>query len=290
MISVVIPAYNEEAAISDVVGQVASALEAAKYDPFEIVVVNDASNDKTAALASEAGARVISNLQNSGYGRSIKRGINAANYDTIVILDADGTYPSEDIPKLIELYGEGYDMIVGARQGAVYRESWYKFPLRIVLGKLVEFVCGRHIPDVNSGLRVFSKETITPVLTRLSNTFSFTTSLTLAYVISGKYVRYEKIEYRERIGESKVRLVQDSLRTMQFITQAILFHNPIKLFLLFSIFSLLLGVVFLIAGLTGASALGVEVFGIAVLLSLVLFGLGLVCDSFRQHFLQKTEE
>ena len=123
-------------------------------------------------------------------------------------------------------------MVVGARTGKYYRESIMKSLLRIILKFLVEFTAGRSIPDINSGLRVFSKKTITNYLQHLCNTFSFTTSLTLAYMMTGKFVEYIPIEYGKRMGVSKVRLFRESLRTLQYITQSIIYYNPLKLFIL----------------------------------------------------------
>ncbi len=144
------------------------------------------------------------------------------------------TYPFTEVPKLLEEYHKGFDMVVGARTGEHYRESNLKSPLRKILKFLVEFTAGRKVPDVNSGLRVFSKTTIIAYLNHLCDTFSFTTSMTLAYMMTGKFVKYIPIPYDKREGKSKVRLFRDSLRTLQYILQAINYYNPIKIFLSFA--------------------------------------------------------
>lgn len=234
MLSVIIPAFNEEQQIGETIRSVIAVLESVKLEPFEIIVVDDASHDRTAALAREAGARVVSHVENFGYGRSLKDGIVAANYDTIVITDADGTYPLAEMPTLFAKYRLGFDMVVGARTGEHYRESALKAPMRLILKFLVEFTAGRSIPDINSGLRVFSRQAIIPYYRHICDTFSFTTSLTLAYMMTGRSVAYIPITYHERVGESKVRLFRDSLRTLQYIVEAIVYYNPLKLFLLCS--------------------------------------------------------
>jgi glycosyltransferase involved in cell wall biosynthesis len=235
MLSVVIPAYNEEQQIAETVHAVAAVLDAAKIAPYEIIVVNDGSDDKTAPLAESAGARVVSHVQNFGYGRSIKDGIAAAKYDIIATTDADGTYPLAEIPVLLEKYHVGFDMVVGARTGEHYRESALKSPMRKLLKFLVEFTSGRSIPDINSGLRIFSRSTIMPYYRHLCDTFSFTTSATLAYMMTGRSVAYLTIPYHQRTGKSKVRLFRDSLRTLQYIVEAIVYYNPLKLFLICSL-------------------------------------------------------
>lgn len=229
MISVVIPAFNEAAAIRATIDDVKRALSILEH---EVIVVDDGSSDSTGEQAVAAGARVIRHPHNLGYGASLKTGVRAAQHDTIVITDADGTYPNGDMPKLIGEFQRGFNMVVGARSGDHYRESAVKAPLRYLLKWLVEFTTGRRIPDVNSGLRVFSKADAMPLLDDLCNTFSFTTSLTLAYLMTSRFVGYVPIDYHPRVGQTKVRLLRDSLRTLQFIVQAILQYNPLKLFIL----------------------------------------------------------
>ena len=287
MISVIIPAFNEENSIGDTVLKVLSILNQASCQPREVIVVDDGSTDNTSKVAEMAGARIIRHPHNIGYGRSLKDGIKAAAYDTIIISDADGTYPIEDIPNLIAEYQTGLDMVVGARQGKHYDESLIKTVLRYVLQLLVEFTSGRKIPDINSGLRVFSKETILPYFTRLCDTFSFTTSLTLAYMMTGKFVLYIPITYHKRVGKTKVRLFRDALRIMQFIVEAIIFYNPLKIFILFSgmlillsIFGVFISVCFhILAGYI----LGIGSF----LLAILMFGIGLLSVLLKQIMHEK---
>lgn len=231
MISVVMPALNEERSIAETVRRTGEALKSVGIDEYEIIVVDDGSADRTAELAAAGGASVIRHPANAGYGFSLKDGIRAAKHDTIVILDADRTYRPESIPELLKEYAKGFDMVVGARSGKYYRESLLKAPLRAILKLLVEFTTGRKIPDINSGLRVFSKRAVSPYLGNLCDTFSFSTSLTLAYMMANKFVSHVPVPYDKREGGTKVRLFRDSLRTIQYIVDAILFFNPIKLFL-----------------------------------------------------------
>ena len=108
-------------------------------------------------------------------------------------------------------------MVVGARTGPHYRESWSKEVLRYILKSLVEFTAGKPIPDINSGLRIFSRKVSMQFFARLCDTFSFTTGITLAYMMTMKYVVYIPVPYRKRSGESKIRLFRDTLRTLQLL-------------------------------------------------------------------------
>lgn len=282
MISVVIPALNEQDGIVSSVLNVKATLESAGLLPYEIIVVDDGSSDCTAQLARDSGAFIVSHPHNVGYGRSLKDGIQAAKFDTIVITDADGTYPIEDIPQLIEEYQKGFDMVVGARTGGHYRESMIKAPLRKILQAIVEFTATRKIPDINSGLRVFSRTTAIRYFSHLCDTFSFTTSMTLAYMMNGHFVHYVPIEYLERSGQTKVRLFRDSVRTMQYIIEAATYYNPLKVFAFFSLICLCLAGASLISALVfqlaSLFALGVG----AILLSLLMIGLGLIAVLLKQ--------
>lgn len=282
MISIVIPALNEEDAIAATIQELKTVLTQANLIPFDIVVVDDGSKDATARLAQEAGARVISHPHNVGYGKSLKDGILSACFDTIVITDADGTYPIRDIPQLVAEYQRGFDMVVGARTGKHYQESIIKTPLRRILKAIVEFTATRKIPDINSGLRVFSRGTAIPYFNHLCDTFSFTTSMTLAYMMNNRFVHYTTIEYFERSGKTKVRLFRDSLRTMQYIIEAATYYNPLKVFFYFSLVCLCFAGVSLISALlfqlVSLFALGVG----AILLSILMMGLGLLAVLLKQ--------
>ena len=275
MISVVIPAFNEAASIRATIEDVRRALSLLEH---EIIVVDDGGSDATGEHATAAGARVVRHPHNLGYGAALKTGVRTAQHDTIVITDADGTYPNGDIPKLLAEYGRGFNMVVGARSGDHYRESAVKAPLRYLLKWLVEFTTGRRIPDVNSGLRVFSKADALPLLNDLCNTFSFTTSLTLAYLMTSRFVGYVPIDYHSRVGQTKVRLFRDSLRTLQFIVQAILQYNPLKLFILICGIEALIGILLLIVWRLSYSSVAFSLGAGSLLMIVPVFCLGLLAD------------
>lgn len=281
-VSVVIPACNEEQAIAQTVLQIRQILERSVATGWEVIVLDDGSTDKTAGVAAEHGARVIRHLQTLGYGKSIKDGIQAAKHDVIAIMDADGTYPVGQLPILLAKFYEGYDMVIGQRTGSYYRESPIKSPLRWTLKWLVEFTAGRRIPDVNSGFRVFDRKEAMNYFNRLCDTFSFTTSLTLAYLMNNRYVAHVPIEYKERVGKSKVVLLRDSLRTLQYIVQAILYYDPIKIFVVMSGIAVILScmsfAITLMFGLLSTFLLGIG----GLLAAVIIFALGLLASLLQQ--------
>ena len=280
MISVVIPALNEAGAIGAT--NVSQVLVAASLVPFEIVVVDDGSQDKTGEEAVRAGARVVRHPHNVGYGRSLKDGIQAATYDMIVICDADGTYPASAIPELVRLYQDGFDMVVGERHGPHHQQSVMKSSLRVLLRLLVEWTAGRRIPDINSGMRVFSRAAAMKYFPHLCETFSFTTSMTLAYMMTHRFVTYRRIEYYERIGQSKVRLFKDSLRTLQYVVEAIVYYNPLKIFLLAALICLVAAALMFVISLSFGIVTGVMLAVGTTMVAVVMMGLGMLAVLLKQ--------
>ncbi len=288
MLTIVIPAFNEEDSIGPSLDRLHDALSESPIGEYELLVVDDGSTDKTFSVASSKDARVVRNPHNVGYGRALKTGIHAASFDTICIIDADLTYPVDAIPTLYSAYQEGFDMVIGARQGAHYSGSGIKGPLRWVLRQLVEFAASKEVPDANSGLRIFNRTTILPHLDHLSDVFSFTTSLTLAYTMSGLFVKHIPIAYNERVGETKVRLLKDSIRTLLFICRAIMYYNPLKIFLLFSLACGVGGILgFVVGAVTGFAAPYYVSIGL-VLMTLLMFGIGLIAELLRQILIRSS--
>lgn len=242
--SVVIPAYNEEEGIKDVLADVRKNFTG-KFN-FEVIVVDDGSIDKTREVAQSFGATVISNPMNLGYGASLRKGIEAAKYEYITTIDADATYPVDKIPDLINMTEKGFDMVVGARQGKEYWGGGLRDPARLIFKWMAEFVAGKKIPDINSGLRVIRRSKILPILNELCRGFSFSTSVTLVFFSKGHTIGYIPIQYGKRKGKTKVNYIRDALRTTQILTEIIIKYNPIKLFLLLAFIPLFLGIIFVL--------------------------------------------
>ncbi len=237
--SVVIPAFNEEGAVSAQVAAVERVL-AAHQIPHEIIVVDDGSKDRTGEEALKAGARVLLHLENRGYGASIKTGIDAAKYDAIVIIDADGTYPPEEIPVLLAQL-ETADMVVGARIGKKVHIPLIRRPAKWVLGQLANLIAGRKIPDLNSGLRAFRRDCLRQYYPILSNRFSFTTTSTLALLADDYRVVYHLIDYHERIGKSKI-TPRHFMDFMMLVLRMAMLFQPMKIFVPLALTCGLLGV------------------------------------------------
>ena len=282
MISIVIPAYNEENSINETVKKIKDVLKENKLTNSEIIVVDDGSTDKTGELLKKLDVVYIKNPKNMGYGYSLKRGIKEAKNETIIIMDADLTYPVEYIPELLKKKEEGFDLVIGKRTGKFYKESFFKSFLRTLLRKFVEYISSTKIEDINSGFRVFDKSTIMPYFNRLCNTFSFTTSLTLNYVMNSLFVTYVDIPYNKRTGKSKVKLFKDSVITMEYILESAIYYKPLKVFSLFSFICIMLSIIGFICShffsINAGYILGIG----GLLVSIVIFAIGLLSVLLKQ--------
>jgi hypothetical protein len=148
----------------------------------------------------------------------------------IVITDADGTYPNERIPDLIALTMQA-DMVVGARIGTHVHYPTLRSIPKWFLVHFAQWITRSRIPDLNSGLRVFRKSTIKRFLGILPDTFSFTTTITLAMLTNNYIVHYEPINYHPRVGRSKIKPIRDTLRFIQLILRTGVYFAPLRIFL-----------------------------------------------------------
>ncbi len=227
-VSVVIPAFDEEEGIGATLEDVKRAL-APLGVPFECIVIDDGSTDRTAQCAQAAGARVISLPENRGYGAALKTGFRAAAHDVIVILDADGTYPASSIPALLRDAAQ-YDMVVGARTGANVEIPLERRPAKAFLRWLASYLVGRPIPDLNSGLRVIRRPLFERFEHLLPQGFSFTTTITMAALSTDALVRFVPIDYLARVGRSKIR-PRHAFEFTLLILRTIVYFHPLKVFL-----------------------------------------------------------
>ena len=245
VISVVIPVYNEQQSISSVLDEVKAVLDDKNVD-YEIIVVDDGSNDNTAQVVQDKGtANLVHHPHNRGYGASLKTGISRSSGDVILIMDGDGTYRAKYIPELLDQMGE-YDTVVGARTGTNVRIPLSRRPAKWFLSKLANYLAGVKIPDINSGMRVFKRADIERFVSILPPGFSFTTTLTLAYHCNDYLIKYVPIDYHERVGKSKIRPFKDGKNFILLILRAKTYFNPLRVFMPFAFIFLVYAVLLLV--------------------------------------------
>lgn len=243
---VVVPAYNEEATVGEVVRSVPRRVEG--FERVEVVVVSDGSTDRTVEAAREAGAdEVVAFKRNRGLAQAFQEGLNAAlarGADAVVNIDADGQYRGEEIPKLLAplLRGEA-DIVLGSRfAGEIEEMALSKRWGNRVATFITRRLSGLEITDAQTGFRAFSREAALRMSVFSSYTYVQETLLQAAR--KGLKVVEVPVTFRKREGRSRlIRGVWSyARRAGATILRTYLYHRPLKTFLY-------LGALFLAAGL-----------------------------------------
>ena len=229
LVSVVIPAYNEAEAIGPQLELVQKVMQASGY-PFEVIVVDDGSTDDTAAIARQQGARVVVHRRRRGVGAARRTGTTEARGDIVVMLDGDGSYPAEEIPRMLALFPDA-DQVVGARRRELGSALWLRIATKWFIRQLASLLVGERIPDLNSGLRAFKRDIMLRYLYLIPDGFSCVTTMTLTFLANGHVVEYVPVDYYKRVGRSKFHPVRDTYNYLVTVIRIILFFNPLKFFL-----------------------------------------------------------
>jgi len=231
MLSVVIPAYNEEDGIAEIVERVL-AVEPALAQigvALELLVVDDGSKDRTAEIVrTYPTVRLLQHNPNRGYGAALKTGFCAASGNLLGFLDADGTYPPESFPALCEAALAGADVVVGSRRSGA--ESGMPLVRKLgnfIWANLVTALSGRPVVDPASGMRVFRREALAR-LYPLPDGLNFTPVMSTRAVHEGLNFVELPMPYEERLGRSKLSVVRDGMRFLQTIIWTALTYNPAR--------------------------------------------------------------
>ena len=206
-LSVTIPCYKED---NELVINLATSLMA---KGAEVIVVDDGGfMDLPMTIGT------IRHQPNMGYGYAIKRGIKASKNDIVCVIDGDGQHLVTDVVKLYKTYQmiDDCKMVVGARWNL--KEKPIRWFARKCLNFLASLIASHYLVDLNSGMRVFNRDVVLGYEPILCDTFSFTTSLTMAMVTDKHKIAYFPIDVQPRtFGKSRVRLLQDGLVTLYYI-------------------------------------------------------------------------
>lgn len=234
-ISIILPVYNE----AETLRKLLEEIRALDLPCTEIIVVDDGSTDQSGEVARRAGARVIRHPYNIGNGAAIKSGIRASRGSRIVFMDGDGQHQPGDIPKLLA-EAPAYDMVVGARaRGSKLR--FHRYAANLLYNLLASYVTRFRVLDLTSGFRALSRRDALRFIDLLPNTFSYPTTLTLAFLRSGLTVKYVPIRTLYRAGQSKISLVTDGIRFFLIIVKIATLYSPLRIFLPVSILFFLAG-------------------------------------------------
>ncbi len=286
-VSVIVPAYHEASGIESLVKRIIQTLEATGYR-FEVIVVDDGSDDGTAEKAKKGGARIISHPYNMGNGAAVKTGIRNATGDVLVMIDGDGQHRPEDIPHLLEKLGT-YDMAVGSRTSdshtSMHRSMANKF-----YNIFASYICKRKIHDLTSGFRAIKTDIARSFVPLLPNTFSYPTTITMAVVRSGYSLVYVPIKAQRNTGKSKIKLIRDGSRFFLIIVKIATLFSPMRVFLPVSTVMFITGLgyglfkIFFLGGRYGPTS------AMLMIMAVVIFMVGLVSEQVSQLRFEASDD
>ncbi len=233
ILSIVIPAYNEENGIAEIASRVLSvepALKKVGVDRLELLVVDDGSRDRTAEVAEAIpGVCLIRHPRNKGYGAALKTGFSKASGELIGFLDADGTYPPEYFPQLCQAALEGADLVIGSRMAGA--DSKMPFTRRVgnfFFATLLTLLGRQKVTDSASGMRVFKREILEQIYP-LPDGLNLTPVMSTRAVHEGIRIGEVPIPYSERVGRSKLSVLRDGSIFMQSMLWTALSYNPVRI-------------------------------------------------------------
>ena len=281
-VTVLLPAYNEEQAIGVTVRRIKEL-----HPEFEVLVIDDGSTDNTMQVAMDAGANVWPHPYNIGNGAAIKTGLRIAQGEWVLMMDADGQHKPEDIEKLLAKR-DRYDMVVGARTMGS-ETSFHRDLANWFYNGLASYVTRFNVMDLTSGFRLVKKSVAMKFLYLLPNTFSYPSTITMAYLRSGRTVKYIPIHSRKRQGKSKINLIKDGTKFLLIIVKIATLFAPLRIFLPISLS--LLGAGCLLYAYTYSVAqrftnMSALLFSTAV----IVFMMGLVSEQISQMRYERVDE
>ncbi|HQU35270.1 MAG: Undecaprenyl-phosphate 4-deoxy-4-formamido-L-arabinose transferase [Anaerolineales bacterium] len=233
ILSVVIPAYNEEDGITEIATRVlavAPDLKKAGVEEMELLVVDDGSRDKTAEVASNIkGVTLVRHPKNKGYGAALKTGFAQAKGELIGFLDADGTYPPEYFPKLCQSALRGAELVIGSRMAGEKSEmplvrrigNFFFATLLTILGR-------QKVTDSASGMRVFKREILEHIYP-LPDGLNLTPVMSTRALHEGIKIEEVPIPYSERVGRSKLSAIRDGRIFLQSMVWTAMSYNPVRI-------------------------------------------------------------
>jgi len=270
MLSIIIPVYNEE----KVIKQIIENLKKQNLD-CEIIVVNDASTDKSKKILENInGIKLINHEHNKGYGASLKTGIKESKNEWILIIDADGTYPAESISKIVKHINK-YDMVIGARKK--YR-PFYGKPAKWFLNKFASYLTESKVLDLNSGLRMFKKQIVLDFWNLFPQRFSFTSTLTMICLTNNYKVKNIKINYFKRKGKSKLKPINSFKKFFGLIIKLALYFKPLKVFIPLSLILFLVGIIIFFYSLFFTPRVLDTTTAIFIISSIQVLAIGMLAD------------
>lgn len=271
--TVIIPAYNEEEGLLVVLSKLFSAID----DTYEVIVVDDGSADATGEVAARFPCRVLTHSANRGKGEAMKTGIRAARGENLIFIDADDTYPAELVPEMANRLSD-VDMVVGSRVRGKEQVPAFNRIGNTIFRNSIRHLYGFQPHDPLTGFYGIKKEHVAKMCLD-SDGFGIETEIAIKAARMGLRTFDVPIEYGPRVGEAKLRGVQDGYRIFQTIVKMLGLYNPSVSFIvpgivLFVLGTLLMGTLMVYPVNIGDIRLGIQSLVLGAMLSLAGLHLG----------------
>jgi glycosyltransferase involved in cell wall biosynthesis len=237
-LSIILPARNEASNLSRLLPALIREQKNA-----EIIVVDDHSTDATASVCRKNSVRVITHPYSKGNGAAIKSGARAANGEILIFMDADGQHNPRDVNRLLQKLEEGFDMVVGARNGNTQAGIWRRVGNNLY-NHLASVITGHRIDDLTSGFRAARAAIFKKFIHLLPNGFSYPTTITMAFFRSGFSVTYIPINAEKRVGKSHIKPTRDGIRFLLIIFRIGTLYSPLKVFIPTSLAFFITGIIY----------------------------------------------
>ena len=283
MVSVIIPAYNEENTLGDLIKRIKTL-----HPDYELIVINDSSTDRTAEIAERAGATVFNHPYNMGNGAAVKSGIRHAKGETLVFMDGDGQHDPDDIARLINFLPE-YDMVVGARNMSG-QASAVRAVGNTLYNWFASYVAKFKIQDLTSGFRIVKSNIARQLLYLLPNAYSYPTTMTLSILRNGRTLKYVSIAVNNRkSGKSNIGLLKDGTRFFIIMVKICTLYSPFRVFLPVSFFLFSTGLAYYIYTFVSSRRF-TNMSALLFTTSIIVFMMGLISEQICQMRNKESEK
>ena len=226
VVSVVIPAYNEEKTIGNIIEETVQVMDSLGL-PYEVIVVDDGSTDRTKEIASRYKAAVLSNGRNHGKGYALRKGFQHAQGNIIVTIDADGSHKPKEIPDLLVPLFNGADIVAGSRFLGSGKDHTSKLHLlgNYLINMTIMVLTRKWITDSQTGLRAFKRDFLQKTNLE-SKGYEIETEITVKSLKNGFKLKEVPISCEKRkYNISRLRILSDGFRILKTILKSSIKNN-----------------------------------------------------------------
>jgi glycosyltransferase involved in cell wall biosynthesis len=219
LLSVVVPAYNEEHTIGDVISRLQAVMKKIEFD-YEIIVVNDRSRDRTAEISRSYNVKVYSLKQHKGKGYALRAGFSHVRGDIVVTIDSDGSHRPEELPSLLlPILQNQADLVIGSRflRKEPVGGKKFNFAGNRLFNLLVQFLTGAQVSDSQSGYRTM-KRVVLENLRLKSAEYEIESEMLVRIAKKGFRVKEVPVSFEQRTyGRSTLDPIVDGFKILMSI-------------------------------------------------------------------------